>query len=238
MNTVSVRKNGNLSYRDTQYSPAGSMWADCPKLAAIQDPFMATWVKEPFTTFTAGDWAITEIDAVGTEAQTDVVGGGILLTTADTEDDSVEMQKLGEAYQLATGKPLWFEAMLQVSEATQNDFIIGLCITDTTAIPAVSDGVYFLKVDEATSITYHCEKDAGDTTANTGVAIVAATDTRFGIKFDGAGLVEYWIDGHRVAHSALTIPDDELLTVTCGLSTGSGNARTMTWKGYEVFQIL
>lgn len=238
MNTILVRKNGNLSYRDTQYSPPDSMWADCPKLEALQDPFLATWVKEDFLSYTAADWAVTEIDAAGTQALTDVAGGGLLLTCANTEDDSVEMQKVGEAYQLVAGKPLWFESMLQVSEATEIDFIIGLCITDTTAIPGVSDGVYFLKVDAATAITYHCEKDGNDTTGNAGVAIVAATDTRFGIKFDGKGTVEYWIDGHRVAHSGVYIPDDELLTVTCGVSAGDGNARTLTWKYYEVFQIL
>lgn len=235
MNTTTVRTNGNLSYRDKLYSPVASMWADCPKLAALQDPFMATWVREEFATYTVGDWIP---QTTGSIAQTDVIGGGLLLTTGGSEGNAEELQKRGEAYQLVTDKPLWFEAMLQVSEATQIDFMIGLCITDTSALAAVSDGIYFMKDDEDTNIDYHCEKGNSDTTDVTGIAIVAATDTRFGLKFDGAGAVEYWLDGSQVARSSVYVPDDELLCVTCGVSAGDGNSRTLTWKYYEVFQIL
>lgn len=237
MNTVSVRTNGNTAYRDKHYSPVDSMWADCPKLAALQDPFMACWVKEDFTTYTAGDWTISETGAGGSTAQTDVAGGGIILTSDVLENDSQDVQKKGEAYQLTTGKPLWFEAMLQVSEATELDFIVGLIITDTTMIDAVSDGIYFLKDDGDANIDYHCEKDSNDTTADTLIDIVAATDTRFGLKFDGAGKVEYWIDGQRIVTSSVYVPNDELLCVSCGVQSGDGNSRTLTWKYYEVFQI-
>lgn len=243
MDTELVRVDGNLFFRDRTHDTGKSaLWDDCPKLAAIQDPSTASWVREEFLTYRAGDWAIAEQGAAGTVAQADVAGGGVLLTTDALDNDSEEMQKAGEAYQLVGDKPLWFEAKLQVSEITQSDFVIGLGVTDNTFIDGCDDWVGFWKPDGAATVDWHCIESTNESTGTTSVSVVADTDMRFGFKYspkgDGSlGTVTYYLDGVLVATCTTNLPDDQLLCVTCGYQNGVGGAETLLWKGYEVFQL-
>jgi len=232
MKTGTALMIGNERFTDAHYATGvNDMWRDYPGLAALNDPFMVHRYVNDFHDYAAGEWIITTTETApgnATEALLDGAGGLLLVTPDDAEGESTEFQKDGEAFRLVIGKPLWFEARLTISDATHSDMIVGLCITDTEAIDAVSDGVYFLKVDETTAITYHCEKDGTDTSANTGIAIVAATHNRFGIHWDGAGIVTFWLDGKMVASSTTNIPDDENLCITFGIENGAAAAKTLT----------
>jgi len=242
MNTDVRRFNGNQGFRDNDYSPAvgASMWEDCPVLAALQDPALAHRYFNDFYDYTAADWTITTTETGGgsaTEALSDAAGGVLLITNDDADNESDEFQKDGEAFQLVVGKPLWFEARMRVSEATEVDFLVGLCITDTTLIDGLSDGVYFLKDDGDTAIDYHCEKDSGDSTGNTGVNLSTAY-RKYGIHFNGAGQVDYWLDGVRVASvTGANVPDDELLSISFAIQNGDGNARNLSVDYIKCFQV-
>ena len=47
----------------------------------------------------------------------------------------------------------------KLSDATQSDALVGLAITDTTAIDGVTDGIFFTKDDGDTNLDFVVEKD-------------------------------------------------------------------------------
>jgi hypothetical protein len=242
MGTEIGKSKGNLFARESAFLPVnGSMWDNCPKLAILQDPSVGYRYFNHFFTYAAGDWTITTTETGGgsaTEAITDDKGGVLLITNDDQDNESNEFQmKVCEAFQLLPGKPCWIEGRFKVNDATQSDFLFGLCITDTTLIDGMSDGVYFLKTDEAVDITYHCEKDSGDTTGDTGVDLADATYVRLGIYYDGAGTVEYWVNGVLRKSSTTTIPDDELLAISFAIQNGEGAAKTLSVDYIEAVQL-
>lgn len=229
-----LRSSGNLYMQDDDIGIVNPMWANCPLLQIVQDPGIAHVHFDDFHRYVAGDWVIATTETgAATEALADEAGGVLLITNGTADDDSDELQfgtvaDMG-AILLAPSKPMWFEARLKVSDAILTDMIIG--IMETTATPigsGVVDGVYFLKDDGDANIDFHCEKNSNDTTADTGVDIVAANYNRYGIYFDGAGEVEFWIDGVLVGTSTTNVPDDELMRFVFGLQNGEAAAKTMS----------
>lgn len=240
------RKNGNLGYGDDALAPdvKDGMWADCPRLAILQDPSLAHVYSNHFHDYTAADWTITTVEDGGgdaTEALTDVLGGALLITNDAGDNDEDEFQKVGENFQLVAGKPLWIEFGFQTSDGLQSDLLAGLCITDTTLIAGMSDGIFFQKDDGDRDIDYHAIKDSSETgsTGDTGVDLANATDIRLGMKLlaDGAS-VEYWVNGLRRATARANIPDDELLRISLALMNGEAVAKTLTWDYVEAVQML
>lgn len=240
----SYRKNGILGYGDDALAPdvKDGMWADCPLLSIAQDPSIAHEYYNHFHDYTAADWTITTTEGGGgaaTEAITDELGGVLLITNDNLDDDSDEFQKVGEAFSLVPGKPLWIEGGFKVNDATQSDFLFGLCMTDTTLIDGLQDGIWFQKDDGDANIDRHCDKDNTDTTADTNIDMADGTWIRLGMKFlaDGA-TVEYWINGVRVGSSTTNIPDDELLRISFGIQDGEAVAKTLSVDYIRAVQIL
>jgi hypothetical protein len=160
-----------------------------------------------------------------------------LLTTGGTENNGPSYNLKGEPFKLATGKPLWYETRIKISDITQSDFLVGLSITDTEMLGGTTDGVYFRKVDESAAVAFVTEKDSSETSTAAVHTMVAATYVRLGFFFDGAGKVYAYVNGSIVATHTLTIPDDEELTVAFQLTTGEGAAKTMSVDYIKVAQI-
>lgn len=182
---------------------------------------------EDFDYYNAADWTVTSV-GVSTEALADEDGGVLLLTNAAADDDSVFLDKVGESFLMASGKKVWFEARLKVSDATQSDWVAGLQITDTTPL-AVTDGIYFRKDDGDANIDFVVIKDSTDTT-ETGVATnVDDTYVRLSFYYDGKDKIRYYVDGVMQGSVATTnLPDDEALTVSFGVQNGEAVAKTMS----------
>ncbi len=187
----------------------------------LPDPTQAHVYFNDFTTYVAGDWTITTTEG-GTgnasEALTNVAGGALLITNDDADNDSDEFQLAVESFKFASGKKSWFKTRFKVSDATQSDWIIGLCITDTTLIDAVSDGVYFKKDDGDASIDFALELNGSATEAS---GIATQSDDTFvtlGWYFDGdtTNGIKYYVDGN------------EELAVSFALQNGAAAAKTMT----------
>src|SRR3989304_5641039 len=53
-------------------------------------------------------------------------------------NDGVSTQLVGEAFR-PTGRDIYFGIALQADEITQDDFLVGLCITDTTLLGGMTD---------------------------------------------------------------------------------------------------
>ena len=172
-----------------------------------------------FFTYTATDWTITSTDGGSDSGEviqaTSSAGGALIITTNDADNDSEELQLKGEAFKL--------------SDATQSDMLIGLTITDTTAIDAVSDGIFFSKDDGDTNLDFRVEKD-GTETATAAVATVA-DDTFITATFfidPDRDAVYYSINNAEPVKVVNTnLPDDEELTITIAIQAGAAAAKSL-----------
>jgi hypothetical protein len=183
---------------------------------------------EDFDYYVAANWTVTETQAGATQALTDGDGGLLLITNTAADDDLVALQKVGESYRFASGKELFFEARLKVSDATQSDVVIGLQITDTTPLN-VTDGVFFIKADGSTSVSLLVEKDNTATTTASVATMVNDTFISLGFYYDGVSSIQYSVNGVVAGTSVTTnLPDDEDLTVSIALQNGEAVAKTMT----------
>ena len=183
---------------------------------------------EDFDYYAAADWTVTETDAGATQALTDGDGGLLLITNTAADNDLVSLQKKGESFRFASGKPLFFEARFKVSDATQSDVVIGLQITDTTPLD-VTDGVFFIKADGAATVNFLVEKNNTATTASAMATIADDTYIRLGFYYDGVSAVQYFVNGSIAGSSVTTnLPDDEDMTITIAIQNGEAAAKTMT----------
>ena len=167
----------------------------------------------------------------------------LLLTTDNFEYDGINLQLKGEAFKLTANLPLYFGIKCKISAATQSDFMVGLCETDTTlfavdtahAIAVTAGGIFFSKLDGSTVIaakTY--EAGAETNTANAATAMTTAYHI-YEFYWDGTRL-EAYMNGTLVA---LFTADFALadLTPSIAFLTGTTAAITMEVAWMRAIQI-
>jgi hypothetical protein len=132
---------------------------------------------------------------------------------------------------------VYFGINFQVSDATQSDMLVGICITDTTLLGGMTDGVYFECLDGSTDINFVLEKDSTETTSAAAVGTLAdATNITLEFFFDGTNIDAY-VNGVVQTRLATTnLPDDEQLTPSIAFLAGEAVAKTMTvnwWRSIK-----
>lgn len=197
----------------------------------MSDPTLYHTYFNDFDTYTAGDWVVTETDAGATQALTAGDGGWLLITNTAADNDLVALQKTPAAFAFTAGKKTFFSARLKVSNATQCDFVVGLQVVDVTPLD-VTDGVYFLKADDAATVSIICRKDAstGSTSASAIATLADDTFVTLAWYYDGVDKIVYAVNGSVLGSLAATsafLPD-AICTVSFALQNGSAAARTMT----------
>lgn len=175
---------------------------------------------------------------------TDVAGGAWLLTSAAADNDGVKLQlgselgTAGENVSFAAEYPTYFGVKLQLNDATQTDFLAGFCVSDTACLDAVTDGIYFRKVDAATAVYFVLEQDSVESA--TAVATAAdATDLTLEFLYYGSNVYVY-ADGvlaATIADTDANFCNDELLRLTFEFLTGEAVANTATVKMLRFIQI-
>lgn len=167
-------------------------------------------------------------------------GGQLLITTAGNEDDGINMQMTGEACNPAVTAaahfPFYFGIRFKVSDATQSDFIAGMCIGDTTLTAGMTDGVYFRSVDGAVAINAVVEKDSTETPA---AVLNAADDTWMTLEILFTGhTVHFYVDGVRTASPVMdNWPNDEYLTPSFEYLNGAAGSDTVTIDWIRFIQV-
>ena len=199
-------------------------------------PDPTEWVEyfNDFHTYVAADWTITKTEAgagSATAALTDINGGALLVTNDNADNDNSFFQKVGEGFLLAANKRAFFKCRFKTSDATQSDIVFGLQVTDTTPLD-VTDGIYFLKADDAATVDLICRKDAS-TGTNSDAAIATLSDDTFvtlAWYYDGASSVKYYVNDvftGEVSGASTYLPDTEL-TISFGIQNGAAAAKTLT----------
>lgn len=182
--------------------------------------------------YAAADWIITTTEAGSGDATealaSDEIGGALLITNDDADNDSDELQATQENWGLQAGKKMWYETRIKVSDATQSDLFLGLAITDTTIIDGTTDSIGFRKDDGDANIDVVSEKDSTETLTDSGKDLVDDTYVKLGMYWDGVSTVEFYVDRNKVASHTTNNPDDENLTITMAIQNGEAVAKTMT----------
>jgi len=185
-----------------------------------------------FDTYLASDWTITTTEAgtgSATEALADGDGGLLLVTNAAGDNDHDFFQLVKEGYKYEAGKQLAFNIRFKTSDATQTDIVAGLQLTDTTPLD-VTDGIFFLKEDGGTSISFIVEKDSTQSTLTLPNALADDTFMTLGFVFDPKDQKFHVFQDNVLAGTVVNTnaPDDEELTVSFGVQNGEAVAKTMT----------
>lgn len=186
-------------------------------------------------------WTTTLVEAgLGGESTVtipDASAGVLLLTTDNAENDGINLQKIGENFSVSSSQQMtYFGLRFKVSEKTQSDFLVGLCITDTTLLGGLSDGVYFRKVDGSAIVEAVTEKDSTETAVAAVHTMVDDTYVTMEFFFDGTS-VEFFVNGTSMGRSTTNIPDDELLTESIHFLTGEAAVKTMSIDWIRAIQI-
>ncbi len=132
-------------------------------------------------------------DASATVAAPDVLNGVARITSANTTDnDGGLIQMTNGCFALTSGKRLWFEAMVKVSDI-DHDMFIGLAeqaATDPEAVIAATIHRVGIEVTEANGAGLRFANGNGTTVDYTslGVDMVAATYIKVGFYFNGVTL--------------------------------------------------
>jgi len=202
------------------------------------------WIPASATSSATGQgWILTivdtDTDGGASQAIEDTAGGVLALTVDDNALDRVNLQLNAETFQLASGKPLFFETRFAVNCAAiaNPTVIVGLCIKDTDLTGGMSDGAYFIKDNGDANLDFCCEKDSNESKADTGVDMADNTFITPAFYFDGAGNVTYYVNGTEIGTTSTYVPDDEALTVSFSQLNGEANANIFRIDYVKAIQV-
>ena len=231
--------NGALVYYQAPYRMRWLKVRGIDTISYMQD-FAAAFPTDDVTTYPT-EWTTTLVDGgvdgldsagLGTTA-----GGVWKILTNDSENDGQNIQITGESFLPAADKPLYFGIQLQIDDATETDFIAGLCITDTTLLGGMTYGIYFRKVDGSLSVATVSESNSVEE-ENTAMGTMAnATNITLEFIMESNTSIKYYVDGVLVATHATTIPTAEELTPSIHFLTGDASANTMLVDWLHAAQI-
>ncbi len=179
------------------------------------------------------EWLLTVIDG-GTDngeivkAADDAHGGLLTLTCNDADNDALELQLNGESFALNSGKNLNFECRFAITDMSETDWFVGLAITDTDVLGAVTDSIGFRCPDGTGDIDTVAEMDSTETAADSGVDLVDATYVVVRVEIKGTSRARFYVDGVEVADVTTNLPTDEALTPTLCVRNDGAVAQTMT----------
>lgn len=229
-NTHSMWERGALVF----FNKMRHRWLDAfgENVLKYIDHFTHIPVDDTTTDPTA--WTLTPVEAgagVSTLIQQTDGPGIFRLNAAANENDGAQIQMKGEHYLLDVDHPCYFGARFSVSEATESDALIGLCITDTSLLGGMTDGAFFRTVDAATALTFVTELNSAE--EETTVLATIVVDTFYVLEFfwDGISKIFAYLDGALVATHATTLPVDEYLTPSVAYLNGAG---AMANHGVEI----
>lgn len=217
--------------------PSPNIWDEVDILELMLNPQKGVYFFDDFMgpiDVTTGDgWVLTQSNATGTISALTTDQGGVLQISSvgALADDSLNAQLTNCTVKPASGVKIYFEARVNMTDATQQ-FVLGLAEVDTTLMAAgvlddVVDKVVFYheaastdnKISAASSNDASEEKDAdvADNADNTYV--------KLGFVIDGLTSVTYYVNGVQVGTCVDTsdLPNEVMcLSAFCGYESAAG----------------
>jgi hypothetical protein len=226
----------------------GQTWLDAigPNVCKFEDHFVDSALNLAAAggaSTIVGPYVLTNVEAgAGDTVATmiaDALGGWLRITTDAAENDGLNIQVIGEAFTFTADYPCYFGCRFRLNtDATQNDILVGLCITDTDLLGGMTEGVYFRKVDGSTTMSFVLEEASTETVTAFGAL---APDTWYTVEFywDGATM-KWWVNGVQQTSPVLTnLPNAAgvYLTPSIHFLTGEAVAKTADIDWIRAIQI-
>lgn len=194
------------------------------------DPSRLIRYWNDFHTYASAEWTVTETQSGATQAvDTGANGGVLLLTNATGTTDVNQIQLINETFKLISGKQTWIKARFALTATLANfGALIGLAITDTTAVAGVSDGIFFRKPTGSSTLSAVVCKNSTESTVSLGT-MVSGTYVTAALYYNGKDAIECWLNGAKIGTLATTnLPDDEELAVSiASVNATSGAANVL-----------
>lgn len=235
-NVVGRRISGNLAYFDYSVHRKRLISAIGPDVFSFDEDFVRSGISAADTWLAATSTLVEAGAGESTVALTDAAGGHLLITTDAAEDDGVNLQFSPEAFKLTGFDYFYFGTRLKVSDATQSDLFVGLSVTDTDILGAVTDSLGFLKVDGATTLSAYVNKNSTATTT-TVASTIGTSFITLELVHDGS-ILEAFVDGVSAGAIATTnLCDDEEMRPSIHFLAGAAAAKTLTVDWLRFIQI-
>ena len=241
-----VRRAG-VVYEDDANVCGGNRWFDAFGPGVTKYIFDGSSLPADDSTTDPTEFVNTVVEAgagVSTCVLDDVAGGGMIITTAASDNDGWSMQhghaNAGEWLGLSGPYYAYFGCEVAINDVDASDVFLGPAVTDTTLLGGVTDGIYFRSVDGTGVTNFVIEKNSVESST---AACTMADDTYVTLEWfwDGpAGYVYAYVDGALVATIAETdasFPNDELLRLSVEYLTGDNSANTCKIKWLRLIHI-
>jgi hypothetical protein len=183
--------------------------------------------------YLAGNYTVTTTGS-GTATITAGKGGLLTLTNGASNADNIFLQWKGgnsttiEPFLFEANKKIVFKTRFKVDNVTNSQLVFGLQKTDTTPL-AVSDGVYFLKVNSTASVSLILAKSSTLTTLASVATVVNDTFIELAYYYNGAGKIEVFVNGAKtVTQTDLTNLPTVPLTLSYGVQNASAVSRVLS----------
>ena len=179
----------------------------------------------------------------GTDNTRDNAGGFALITPVASADDGVNLQCPGKSFHLEDGNALYFEARVNCQDVSNNEFFIGMSISDEEIITTgLADGFGFILAAGVLSAV-----SAKDTNAKTVGTDITETDDdwiRLAFFWDGSNELIAYVDTNddgnfdkeiyrfKADVTADYFCDNMMLTPTIEVITGATAEADVLWVDY------
>lgn len=235
-----VHFTGPIRNRDRANRGAGGAREWYSEQPSLNDPdYIKTMLD--FTNesdYNSTDFLLTQSNGGTASINVSNLNGLLVMTTAATGTDSVEVQSVTDSFgaiagdvhperpsEPGNGKRLWCEIALKASDVATTDILVGLeAITATPFAPA--DFIGFQMSNGSAAITASTVASSTANLVPTGRSMVANTQTKLGFYFDG-DLVNFYVNRQYVGNSAMNIPT-ALLAMTLYIKDHNSMAKTLT----------
>lgn len=195
----------------------------------------------------ATEWELTITEGGGggdtTHVITDLVGGALLITTDNLENDGINMQLgavAGESVGLSADYPLYVGTEFAINDVDQTDIFVGVGVTDVDWSGGLTDGMYFRSIDGSADLYFVTEKNSVERTKKV-ATLGDNTYIRLEYLYDGVDVKVYLnsveVTGAATAFGATSFPNDELMRLTVEFLTGETTANTLTMKWLRMIHL-
>ena len=180
------------------------------------------------------DWTVVKDSSASAAIAADVVNGAVTLSSQATTDNDGASVQGNEIFAVSSGRDIWFETKLFVTDAEgdNTEICVGLTVnfaTNPEAMLTAADRIVFQVDDGDSNIDCITEKDGTATTTDSGVDIASGTYVTLGFHVKGTGSVEFFVNRNKVATHTDNIPDDENLAIgAMELSGSATGTKSMT----------
>lgn len=191
------------------------------------------------TTTTMQGWTVSEITAVdaGTLTSGTTIGGWLNLVGTTNDGAGIQAQHCSVSWLPAANKHIWFECRIQVTDADDMDWLVGLSSTDTNVFDTAPTTLIVFRGDDGdANIDFQVRDADTGSAADTTVDLADGTAIRLGFYVNGATSVTPYINGTAYTAVTTNIPT-AAMQLTLAAAGGATDSNTLAVDWYRILQL-